>query len=488
MTSSHAPLLPPVVRPTWVIITVLVVADIVSSIESAMMLIALPRLMEVFDANAADVSWVVTAFLLVAAVSAAVCGRLGDIYGRRRLLIILLLVSVIGSIVSIATGTLIGVVIGRAIQGVSGGILPLCFGLAREHLAPKRVPMAIALIAATVMLAAALGGLMSGIIIDNLDWHYLFVVAGVIAIVSAVACLALPRSTVVARVERIDYGGAVLFAAAIALVLLAVTKSATWTWADGRTIGAAVAGVAALVAWVWWELRHESPLINIRMFRQRKLALSLAAMVSLSAGLLGGAVVVIPLVYISPADAPVGLGLSATVAGAIGAGSTILAFAAAPISGRIAAKAGARRPLIIGTVLGIASAIALAALSSTVVGFAFAVAIGLMATSFVTTSLPNLIVEEVPAENTGEMTGMLTVVRLAFTGVGTAIVTLLLSLSVVPGTNLATAGAFNSVFVFIGACCVAGLVLALLMRPNARAATTPAPAPAAQTPVAAPEA
>lgn len=477
--SSQSPAVPPPVRPVWVIVTVLIVADIVSSVESSMMLVALPSLMAAFDANAADVSWVITAFLLVSAVSAAICGRLGDIYGRRRLLILLLLVSVIGSIVSIATGTLLGVVIGRAIQGVAGGILPLCFGLAREHLPAKRVPMAIALVAATAMLAAAIGGLMGGIIVDNLDWHYLFVVAGVIAIVAAAVCRLLPKSTIVARVERIDYPGAVLFTAGIALVLLGVTKSATWTWSDMRTIGCVLGGAVALAGWIWWELRTDSPLINLRMFARRKLALSLTAMMALAAGLLGGATVALPIVYISPTDAPIGLGFSATTAGIIGFGITILAFAVSPISGRIAAKAGARWSLVVGTVLGIIATVGLATLNSTAVGFVMSAAVVLLAISFVSTSLPNLIVEEVPAENTSEMTGMITVVRLAFTGVGTAIVTLLLSLSVVPGTRFATVGAFSSVWIFIGACCIAGLVLALLIRPGRRAAT-PAPAQAVE--------
>jgi MFS family permease len=467
-------------RPVWVIVTVLIIADIVSSIESSMMLLALPRLMEAFDSNAADVSWVITAFLLVGAVSAAICGRLGDIYGRRRLLIILLLVSVIGSIVSISTGTLVGVVVGRAIQGVAGGILPLCFGIAREHLPAKRVPMAIALIAATAMLAAAIGGLISGVVLDNLDWHYLFVVAGVIAVVAAVACFALPTSRIVARVERIDYVGAALFTVAIALILLGLTRSATWTWADARTIGCVVGGVVVMAAWIGWELRQDSPMINIRMFARRKLALSLTAMIVLATGVLGGATVILPLIYVTPVDAPVGLGLTATAAGAFGAGATLIAFAAAPISGRIASRAGARAALLVGTVLGLIGTIGVALLHGTVPGMVASAVCFLVATSFITTALPNLVVEEVPAENTSEMTGMITVARTAFTGVGTAIVTLLLSASVVPGTQFATAGAFNTVFVFIGTCCVAGLVLALVIstrRPTAAPQSVATPIP-----------
>jgi MFS family permease len=487
MTSPQAVVASLPARPVWMIVGVLIVADIVGSIEASMMLIAMPRLMAAFDANAADVSWVITAFLLVGAVSAAVCGRLGDIYGRRRLLIILLLVSVIGSIVSISTGTLVGVVIGRAIQGVAGGILPLCFGLAREHLPVQRVPMAIALVAATAMLASAMGGLLSGIILDNADWPDLFIAAAFVAIVAAVACLALPRSTLVARVARIDFAGAVLFAAAIALILLGVTKSATWTWADPRTIAAVVGGVLALAGWIWWELRVDSPLINIRTFARRKLALTLAATLLLASGLFGGATVILPLVYITPVDAPVGLGLSATTAGAIGAGITLLAFTVAPVSGRIATRVGARWSLLVGTILGVIATVGLATLHSTIPGFVASAACVLLAISFVSTSLPNLVVEDVPAENTSEMTGMFTVVRTAFTGVGTAIVTLLLSLSVVPGTRFSTVGAFNAVFVFIGVCCLVGLVLALLIRPGRRIETLPARVLAAPAPAASPD-
>lgn len=229
-------------------------------------------------------------------------------------------------------------------------------------------------------------------------------------------------------------------------------------------------GAAALALWVRWELRVDSPLINIRMFLRRKLALTLTAMIVLGAGVLGGATVALPLIYVTPTTAPVGLGLTATVAGAIGAGITMLAFAVAPISGRIAARAGARWSLVVGTVLGMIATLGLATLHTTVAGFVVAAAFVLMAISFISTSLPNLIVEEVPAENTSEMTGMLTVVRTAFTGVGTAVVTLLLSTSVVPGTRFSTTAAFNGVFVFIGLCCLAGLVLALLIRPNVRTA------------------
>lgn len=467
-------------RPVPVIIGILLFADVVSAFESTMMYSALPRLIEVFQASPADVSWVLTAFILVGAASAAVCGRLGDIYGRRRVMIILLLISAAGSIISVSTGTLAGVITGRAIQGISGGILPLCFGLAREHLPQKRVPVAVAIIAGSMMLAGAAGNIIAGSLIDSFDWHYIFILAAVVALLAAAASTILPKSSATARGARIDWIGAVVFAPAIGLVLFGVTESTTWTWLDTRTIGTVVAGLLLLAGWVWWELRADSPMINLRLFFERKQALTLAASAVVAIGPLGATGFLLQLIMQTPTSAPVGLGMSATAAGALSFCTAIFGFLLTPLSGRISARAGSRRALIIGCVFGIINAIALALIANSILGMIIAAGFLTVATSFMMSSLPNLVVEGVPVENTGEATGVNVVARQAFSGVGTSVATLLLSLSIVPGTHFSAKGAYLQVFILIGACCVVALVLALLIRPGARAAT--ASSPAAATP------
>ncbi|MER5185305.1 MFS transporter [Streptomyces sp. NPDC002896] len=467
-------------RPVPLIIAVLLFADIVSSLESTMLVTALPRIISVFHTTPADASWLLTAFALVAAASSAVCGRLGDIYGRRNLIIILLLISAVGSIISISTGTLTGAIVGRAIQGVSGGILPLCFGLARESLPKKQVPVAIAWIAGAAMLGGASGALISGVLIDTLGWRSIFITTAAVAVLSAAACPLLPRSTVLARVERIDWLGGVLFAPAIALVLFGITKSGTWTWLDGRTIGTILAGILLLAIWAWWELRVDSPMINIRLFANRKLALTTIATMAVAFGPLGITGFLQHIIKQSPTSAPVGLGLSASVSGALGFASALLGFLLAPVSGRISARTGARRALIIGSVFGVIYAIALALLHNSVVGVIISSVFLTIATSFMLTSTPNLIVECVPVENTSEATGVNTVARTAFVGVGTSVATLLLSMSVVPGTQFSTESAFMQVFAVIGGCCVVALIAALLIRPAPRTTTDTHPTLEAQ--------
>lgn len=478
--ATSAPNLPP--RSVPVVIGVLLVAEIVSAFETTMVYTALPRFITAFESNAADVSWSVTAFLLVAAASAAVCGRLGDVYGRRKLLIIVLVLSAVGSLISLSTGTLGGVIAGRAIQGVAGAIMPLCFGLAREMLPRKHVPVAVAVIAGAALIAGASGNLVSGLLLDLADWHLIFVFAAALALIAAAACLALRPSTVVARVQKIDYLGGVLFAPAIALVLFGVTQSRAWTWGDARTLGFILVGLAMLAVWAWWELRVEDPMINIRLFFQHKLALTMIATAVLALGPLGISGFLLPLMLQTPETAPVGLGLSPSLAGLLAFCTSIIGFVLTPISGRVSATVGSRYSLMIGSVIGVLGAVMLATTHKSIVGMVASSLVLGISTAFVYTSLPNLVVEAVPAENTSEATGVNVVTRTAFQGVATSVGALLLASSTVPGTTFGTEAAFFKVFALMGVCCVITFVIGMLIKSNKE---TAAPAtPAAATPAA----
>ncbi|MEW2397263.1 MFS transporter [Streptomyces sp. NPDC046862] len=450
-------------RPVPLIIAVLILADIVSAFESTMMFNALPKMMTTFNATAVETSWTLTAFALVAATSGAVCGRLGDIHGRRTLLIVLLLFSAVGSIVSVSASSLTGVITGRAIQGVAGGILPLCYGIIRETLPKDRIAIGVSMVASAAMLAGAAGTVVSGVIIDTLSWHYIFVFAAVVALIAAVCALALPRSAFTDRTARVDWPGAVLFAPAIALVLLGITNAPRWSWADARTVGSIVTGLTLFAVWTWWELRTVSPLINVRFFLDRKQGLALLANALLSAGVFGATGLAIQLLMQAPVSAPVGLGMSATAAGIATFCATSLGFLLSPVSGRLSHRFGGRRSLLVGTVFGVLSAVALTLFHGTVPQMIFAIAVLNIALVFMLTSIPNLVVEGVPAENTSEATGVHAVARTAFSGVGSSVATLLLSLSVAPGTQFATEGAYLSVFLLVGGSSAVGLVLALLI-------------------------
>ncbi|WP_211359879.1 MFS transporter [Actinocorallia herbida] len=451
-------------RPLPFVIGILIVAAIVSSFESTMMYTALPDIIKDFDTTPGDAGWVLTSFLLVGAASAAISGKLGDAFGRRNVLIVVLAASIIGSVISLAAGSLEMIIAGRAIQGLAGGLIPLCIGVLRENVPQKNLPVAVAVVAGAAMWGGAAGNIVAGNIVDAWGWHYIFVVAAALAAVSAIGACFLPSPIFKAGLEKVDWFGGVLFAPGIALVLYGIHESSEWGWTSGETIGFVLGGLVVLAAWVGWELRVDVPLINIRFFFDRKLGLTLVATALVSFGTLGVSGFIGQMVWQTPESAPVGLGLSASNAGALSFGIGLIGFILSPLSGRISRNGRSHRAFIIGSTLGIIAAVLSAILLDTIVGFVIAQIVLTGATGFILSSLPNLIIEGVPEANTSEAQGVYMVTQTAFAGIGASIGTVLLSQHLVEGTAFSSRAGYTTVFAMVAVAAALALVAGLFMR------------------------
>ncbi|MET4046533.1 MFS family permease [Rhodococcus sp. UYP5] len=454
-------------RSAAVIILVLSLIEVISAFETSMVFAAIPTIIRDFDSDAATVGWAVTAFLLVAAASAAVCGRLGDMYGRERVLIIVLAIATFGSLFS-AIGDSVGAIIGgRAIQGVAGAILPLCIGLARAHLPNVKVPVAIAVISGTAVAAGAGSAFLAGMMIDYASWHMIFIVAAVYATcMLLLVAFVLPWLPPVGTTQKLDWIGTIAFAPAIAGILLGITKGSSWGWTDGKTLGLLVGGVVILVLWVLWELRVTDPIANVRLLTDRKLALTMLATLTLAVGPFGISNLIVPIVLQSPSSGSFGLGMSPSAAGALTLAGALLGFSFTPLSGRLSRTVGSRVSLLIGGLMYAVSAVLLYAFNDAKLGmFAMVVTVSI-ATSFAYTALPNLVVESVPVENTSEATGLNAVVRTAGQGIGASIATAILASSAIAGSIAPTVGGLNMVVVVILVGTAATIALALMLRPG----------------------
>ncbi|MGH3654458.1 MFS transporter [Glutamicibacter sp.] len=448
------------------VVSVLLVAEFVGTFESAMIFIALPSMMHEFNVDTAAIGWAATAFLLVAAASAAVCGRLGDMYGRKKLLAIVLAISVVGSIISFTFGSLEGVILGRALQGVAGATLPLCLGLARQELPQDKVPNVIALIAGSSFLAGAGGNLIAGVLLQLGNWKALFVVSGIMGAVAALMVVFLLKSSPLARgpVRGIDYVGGLLFAPAVALVLYGLTNASAWGLLDGKTLGFVLGGLAVAAIWVWWELRVQNPMINLRLMKSNKMALTQLCTAVLGIGPLVAVGILTPLILLAPATDPAGLGVSPAVGGLVIFSAATLSFIGSPFSGKVAAAVGARRALLIGIVISFIGYSMMFWADNTLLTFiinTYVIAIGVM---FAYTAFPNLVAESVPLENTSEGMGINTVTRTIFMAVGTTVLTMALASSTVEGTTVSTEAGFNTAYIIISASCVVAFFLALRIK------------------------
>jgi MFS family permease len=465
MTSSSPSPRTTNVRPYAAIVAIFILIEATGIFEQVMVYTAIPTLMGVFKLDVAGISWAITVFLLVGTATAPISGRLGDIYGRRKVLLILMSVSVLGSVVSVASGTFEGILLGRGLQGTSAALFPLLVGIAREVVPAPRVPVLVAITTGTAALAGSLAALAAGVLLDLGDWRIMFLASGVLAVIALVAAVGLPRSVLVpVDSRRFDVLGAVLLAPAVAAILFGVNTARD----DGFTpavLAYIIGGVVLIAFWIVWELRVSDPMFNLRLFRQRALTLTLVATGLIGLGTFSAAALLQPILMQSPTTLPVGLGLTPTVAGLYGLIVGALGFALSPLGGRVASRYGAKITLLAGIVLAVVGfggfvvavhdlPLAIAATVFTGVG-----------TSFILVGLPNLIVETVPPQNTGEAIGIVYQVgRTLFSAVGTAIAGFILASSVVPKTTAPTLTAWHSVLVFTVVTALLALAVALLVR------------------------
>jgi EmrB/QacA subfamily drug resistance transporter len=395
-------------------------------------------------------------------------GRLGDMFGKKRLLMITLAVFAAGSALC-AVAPSIGVLIGgRVVQGIGGGLFPLAFAIVRDELPRDRVAASIGIVSAITGIGGGVGLVLGGVIVDSASWHWIFWMSLAITLVALAATWRLIPESPITTPGRVDLGGAGLLGFGLALPLIGVSQSTTWGWGDPRTIVLVALGVPFLAGLVVYERRQKQPLLDMVTLARRPVLATNAATAFIGFAMFGS-FVLIPQIAQIPKSTGYGLGVSATVAGLLLMPSTIVMLIVAPISGRIGAARGSKGPLVGGAVITSAALgllalahstplelIAGALLMGTGVGFAFA-------------AMPNLIIEAVRQEQTGEATAVNALIRNVGAAVGAQVSGTVLAGSVVAGSELPGESGFTTAFAIAAAVALGGAGLATFV-PARRAA------------------
>lgn len=457
----------PATRPFGLLVAIFLVMELTPIFETTMISTGLPTLIRVFQIDIATASWLITIFTLVGTATAAIAGRLGDMYGRKRVIIVLMAISTLGSIVSVLFGSFAGVLIGRGLQGTCAGIFPLLIGLAREATEPKRVSLLASLTSGVSVIGGSLGALLAGVLIDTTGWHSMFIASAILALVAIGGALLLPRSRMTdakAAAGRLDIVGTVILAPAIAALLFGLTASRT-AGLSPAVLAFLIGGALLLAFWVYWELRIKNPMFTLRLFRNPSLVFAFIATAFVAMGIMAGPGLLTPLLQQSPVTMPVGLGLTPTQAGLYGLISGVISFALSPFAGRIAGKFGARLVLLVGIGLGVIGSagffISVHDLALSIV----AIVIAGVGTALVVVAVPLVIVEIVPPQETSESVGLVYVTgRTIFNSVGVAVIGVILASSTVPGTSLPTITAWNFGVLFVVLAGVAGFAAALAIK------------------------
>lgn len=466
-------------KPFLAILLTMMLIEAAGIFEQSMVLGALPFFAEHFQVSIVSVSWIITVFILVGAVSSVIAGRLGDLYGRSRVLLVLLVLSLIGSLIGVIFGTLPAIIVARALQGTSAGIIPLVIGIARESVVPARVPVVVSIITATATISGGFGIFAAGIFIDAGQWRLMFATAAGLAGVAIVcALLVLPHTRPAARAASgIDWVGAVLLAPAVMLTLYGVT-SAKSAGLSGLVLTTTGLGLVALAFWVWWELRTPNPLVNLRFLVSRKVSRAMLLIVFACLGTLSMAAVIMPLAAQLPLSLPVGAGMSATLFGVLSLGTTAVGFVLAPLAGRFSARHGGALLSVVAAALTLVGMFLLwSPLSRGTAGMASVMAVLAVSSTFYAAAIYTMLVESVPAEDTSGFIGMAQVVRNVVVAIGTVIGSSIIASSVVPGTSAPTGSAWNLTLLYVSVVTVLGIGVALTARGRKSASPGLAPTP-----------
>jgi MFS family permease len=417
---------------------------------------ALPDIQHALHTSEGSVSWVLTSYLLSASVATPLIGRLGDIYGKEHVLLIVLALLSFGTLVSALSTSLALMLVGRTIQGAAGGIFPLAFGIIRDEFPRAKVAEAIGLMSALLGVGGGAGVVLAGPIVGRLSFHYLFWLPLVPIVVATVATrLFVPESPVKVP-GRISWLSVALMSLGLIAVLLAVTEATTWHWLSAKTLGLIVVGIVVLALWVRGESRSAQPLVDMRMMRIRGVWTTNTVAFLVGFGMYSS-FILLPQFVEAPSSTGYGFGSSVTAAGLFLLPSTVSVLVFGALTGRLERIFGSKPPLLAGGVLMTASFVLLAAGSDS--PWEIYVAAGLLGAgiglSFA--AMANLIIENVGPTQTGVATGMNTVMRTLGGAFGGAVTASLIA-ATVGVSGYATAGGYTAAF----ALCAAALAVSVI--------------------------
>jgi EmrB/QacA subfamily drug resistance transporter len=392
------------------ILTVLSLGGISYALLQSLVVPALPEIQNSLHTSQSAVAWVLTAYLLSASVATPIIGRLGDMYGKERLLMLVLLMLAFGTFISAVATSLPLMVLGRVIQGAGGGIFPLAFSIIRDEFPARRVPGAIGLVSSLLGIGGGAGVVFAGIVTQNLSYHWLFWFPLAIIVFTAFLTRRYIPESPVKTPAQINYRAATLMTLGISAVLLAITETSTWGWGSPKTLGLLAIGMAVILAWVREELRSREPLVDMRMMAIRGVWTTNTVAFLIGVGMYSSFILIPELVQ-EPASTGYGFGASVTVAGLFLLPATIAIVIVGQMAGRLERRIGSRGSLIGGSLFALACYVLLVANRSQ--EFEIYIAAGLLGIgiglSF--SAMANLIVENVRQEQTGVATGMNAVTR-----------------------------------------------------------------------------
>ena len=332
------------------VVAVLALAGIVVSLMQTLVIPIVPELPTLLHASASNTAWAVTATLLAAAVATPVVGRLGDMIGKRRMLLVSIVLLVSGSVVCALADSLVPMIVGRTLQGLAAAVVPLGISIMRDALPAERLAGSTALMSASLGVGGALGLPAAAFIADKWDWHILFWTSGALGAVAFLLVLLIVPESKVRTGGRFDLVGSLGLSAGLVSLLLAVSKGADWGWTSGTTLGLGTAAAVILLAWGRWELKAKQPLVDLRTTAKPQVLFTNLASVALGFSMFAMSLVLPQLLQL-PTRTGYGLGKSMLTVGLVLAPQGLVMMVMSAASAKVTQAKGPKVTLMIGALI-----------------------------------------------------------------------------------------------------------------------------------------
>ncbi|GAA3702627.1 hypothetical protein GCM10022204_19660 [Microlunatus aurantiacus] len=435
---------------TGAVIAVLCLAGTTVSLQQTLVVALLPSFAELLSISADDASWLITATLLTSAVATPVVARLADMYGKRLMMIICILLMASGSLVAaLSAGSFALLILGRALQGFSSALIPVGISIMRDELPKEKVSSAIALMSATLGIGGALGLPLGGLLFGQFGWSSVFWLSVVVGLAIGVAVLlVVPESGVKTR-GRFDLLGAVLLSAALTCLLLVISKGARW---GGESIALLLTATAVLLAvWFPYSLKVSQPLVDLRTSARRPVLFTNLASILVGFALMANILVSTQQLQLPPEAGGYGLGALQAGLAMVPGGLAMVVFS--PVSGKMINVLGGRITLITGcAIMGVAY-VGRVFLDHSLLSIVIGSAVVSVGSAIAYAAMPSLIMANVPITETASANGLNALLRALGTSTASAVIAgLLTAVTItVDGATVTSPAAFTITYWLAGA-------------------------------------
>jgi EmrB/QacA subfamily drug resistance transporter len=430
---------------TGIVLLILILGSLTYSLLQSMLAPALPEITKQVGTTTDTASWLMTAYLLVASVTTPVVSRLGDIYGKKQMFAVAIGALGLGSLIC-ALGDSIGVlIIGRSLQGIGAAVFPLSFGIIRDEFPVERRAAAIGLTSAVMGIGGGIGTVLAGPIMEGLSYHWLFWIPMIVCVFTVVmAWLFIPDSPARAMSKKINWTGAILLGAALASLLLAVSKGRTWGWGSGTVLGLFAAAAVLLVLWVSAENRSEAPLVDMKVMRLRGVWTTNVAGLTMGYAMMATMFLMPQLLQLTE-DSGYGFGTTVTMGGVYMLPLAVAMLIAGPTAGTLEARIGSKPSLLAGGALITAGAVLLIVAHQEIWQVEIGLFVAGLGVGAAMAAMANVIVAAVPPEQTGIASGINTIARTVGMSFGSALSTVAITTQVT-AQGLPEESGFNLAF------------------------------------------